>query len=286
MKSNCATPSPFGSVSCFVVEVCLSNYNLNSFVIHQAPYSKGYQWSLMHREVLGSIWKIGRYPIKVSEVLEEGEGGAQAPQWKITKIYSFLKNTDRGPLRGGRGGGTGSSCSPEINWLVPLFIKNLFFLCSMQFPNIVFLPLKIWPLICNPEINASFPSAIFHCSQKSQTEPQYWLGPPSPPRKSQSFRLVSFLRNIGMGSHPGKSQRYKFSDPFCKIRLLMTKKQQQCLTFSNCISWTYWSPWQKLLDPHMKIWHHVMYEQNKFKNWMRACSLSLHTVYIDWYTYR
>ena len=69
VKSNCATPSPFGSVSSFVVEVCLSNYNLNSFLIHQASDSKGYQWSLMHREVLGSIWKIGRYPIKVSEVL-------------------------------------------------------------------------------------------------------------------------------------------------------------------------------------------------------------------------
>ena len=62
-------PTPFGRVSFFVVGICLSNYNLNSFLIHQASYSKGYQWNLMHREVLGSIWKIGRYPIKVSEVL-------------------------------------------------------------------------------------------------------------------------------------------------------------------------------------------------------------------------
>ena len=69
VKSNCVIPSPFGSVSCFVVEVCLSNYNLNSFLIHQASYSKGYQWSLIHREVLESIGKIGRYPTKVSEVL-------------------------------------------------------------------------------------------------------------------------------------------------------------------------------------------------------------------------
>ena len=69
VKSNFATPTPFGRVSCFVVGICLSNYNLNSFLIHQASYSKGYQWYLMHNEVLGSTWKIGRYPIKVSEVL-------------------------------------------------------------------------------------------------------------------------------------------------------------------------------------------------------------------------
>ena len=69
VKLNFATPTPFGSVSCFVVGVDLSTYNLNSVLIHQAPYSKGYQSYLMHREVLGSIWKIGRYPIKVSEVL-------------------------------------------------------------------------------------------------------------------------------------------------------------------------------------------------------------------------
>ena len=70
VKSNFATPTPFGSVSCFVVGICLSNYNLNSFLIHQASYSKEYQWYLIHRENLGSIWKIGRYPIKVSEVLK------------------------------------------------------------------------------------------------------------------------------------------------------------------------------------------------------------------------
>ena len=69
VKSNFATPTPFGSISCFVAGVCLSNYNLNSFLIHQASFSKGCQWYLMRREVLGSIWKIGRYPIKVSEVL-------------------------------------------------------------------------------------------------------------------------------------------------------------------------------------------------------------------------
>ena len=69
VKSNFVTPTPFGSISCFVVGVCLSNYNLNSFLIHQASYSKEHQWYIMHREVLGSIWKIGRYPIKVSEVL-------------------------------------------------------------------------------------------------------------------------------------------------------------------------------------------------------------------------
>ena len=69
VRSNFATPTPFGSVSCFVLGVDLSNYNLNSVLIHKASYSKGYQSYLMHRGVLESIWKIGRYPIKVSEVL-------------------------------------------------------------------------------------------------------------------------------------------------------------------------------------------------------------------------
>ena len=69
VKSNFATPTPFGSVSCFVVGICLSNYNLNSILLHRVSFSKGYQWYLMHREVLGSIWKIGRCPIKVAEVL-------------------------------------------------------------------------------------------------------------------------------------------------------------------------------------------------------------------------
>ena len=68
-KSNFATLTPFGSVSCFVVWICMPNYNLDWFLIHQASYSKRYQWYLIHWEVLGSIRKIGRYPIKVSEVL-------------------------------------------------------------------------------------------------------------------------------------------------------------------------------------------------------------------------
>ena len=70
VKSNFATSTPFGSVSYFVVGVCcMSNYILKSFLIHKGSYSKGYQWYLMHREVWGSIWKIGRYPIKASEVI-------------------------------------------------------------------------------------------------------------------------------------------------------------------------------------------------------------------------
>ena len=36
VKSNFATPTSFGSVSCFVVGICLSYYNLNSFLRHQA----------------------------------------------------------------------------------------------------------------------------------------------------------------------------------------------------------------------------------------------------------
>ena len=62
VKSTFANPYPFGSASCFVVEICLSNYNLNSFLIHQASYSKGNQWYLVHREVLGSIWKNRQIP--------------------------------------------------------------------------------------------------------------------------------------------------------------------------------------------------------------------------------
>ena len=83
VKSNFATPTPFGRVSCFVVGICLSNYNLNSFIIHQASYSKGYQWYHMHREVSGSISKIGRYPIKVSEVL------SCAVELRIKQVYKF-----------------------------------------------------------------------------------------------------------------------------------------------------------------------------------------------------
>ena len=55
VRSNFATPTPFGSVSCFVVGVDMSNYNLNSVLIHQGSYSKGYQAYLMHRGVLESI---------------------------------------------------------------------------------------------------------------------------------------------------------------------------------------------------------------------------------------
>ena len=87
MKSNSATPTPFGSVSCFVIGVCLSNYKLNSFLIHHASYSKWYQWYLMHREVLGSIWKIGRYPIKVSEVLCVTLGYKSYLSAKFTKTF-------------------------------------------------------------------------------------------------------------------------------------------------------------------------------------------------------
>ena len=71
MKSNFAPPTPFGSISCVIVGVCLSNYNLNLFLIHQASYSKENQRYLVHREVLGSIWKI------VSEVLHSLSGMCQ-----------------------------------------------------------------------------------------------------------------------------------------------------------------------------------------------------------------
>ena len=69
--SNFATPTPFGSVSCFVVGICLSNYNFNPFLIHefQCPIQKDTSDILY----IGKFWeaskKIGRYPIKVSEIL-------------------------------------------------------------------------------------------------------------------------------------------------------------------------------------------------------------------------
>ena len=88
VKSNFATPTLFGSVTCFVVGICLSNYNLNSFLIHQASYSKGYQRYFMHRENLGSIWKIGRYPIKVSEVLDKNGYNQMISYWPSDRTYA------------------------------------------------------------------------------------------------------------------------------------------------------------------------------------------------------
>ena len=40
VKSNFATPTLFGSVSCFVVGICLSDYNLNSFLYIKRPNQK------------------------------------------------------------------------------------------------------------------------------------------------------------------------------------------------------------------------------------------------------
>ena len=53
----------------------------------------------------------------------------------------------------------GGTCSPEINWLVPLFPKNrkVVFLCSL-FRNSVFVPLSPSKFdLCSPEINTLFP---------------------------------------------------------------------------------------------------------------------------------
>ena len=41
--SNFASPTPFGSISCFVIKACLLNYKHYSFLIHQKFYSRGYQ---------------------------------------------------------------------------------------------------------------------------------------------------------------------------------------------------------------------------------------------------
>ena len=40
VESNFATPTPFGSVSCFVVGICLSNYYLNLFLYIKRPNKK------------------------------------------------------------------------------------------------------------------------------------------------------------------------------------------------------------------------------------------------------
>ena len=117
VKSNFATPTPFRSVSCFVVGICLFNYNLNSFLIHQAPYQKGYQWYIMHREVLGSIWKIGRYPIKVSEVLWVVE--IVEPQHEISNnvVCATSKGSDQ----------PAHTCSIRADWSEPLLVAWIFY---------------------------------------------------------------------------------------------------------------------------------------------------------------
>ena len=79
MKSNFAPPAPFGRISGFVMGVYLSNYKFYLFLIYQTSYLKGYQWYLIRREVLGSIWKIGRYPISVRGPLQSDD--------KICEIY-------------------------------------------------------------------------------------------------------------------------------------------------------------------------------------------------------
>ena len=91
VRSNFATPSPFGSVSCFVVGVFLSTYNLNLFIIHQASYSKGYQWYLIHRETYQSV----RGPLCLALILSFSTGivwrhspgrSRSNPKW-LTSIY-------------------------------------------------------------------------------------------------------------------------------------------------------------------------------------------------------
>ena len=95
VKSNFATPTPFGSVFYFVVGIYLSNYNLNSFIIHQASYSKEYQRYLMHRENLGSIRKIGKYPIKVSEVLIKCSIYTLLTEHSLTGILTNSEDPDK-----------------------------------------------------------------------------------------------------------------------------------------------------------------------------------------------
>ena len=75
---------------------------------------------------------------------------------KMDLIRFFVIDGDRGRLNNTEAlpGGRGYlfPCSPEIDWLVPLFPKNreFVFLCSL-FPNIVFVPIFFSKFdICSP----------------------------------------------------------------------------------------------------------------------------------------
>ena len=49
---------PFDIISCIVTGICLTDYSLFSFIVHQPSYLKGYQWYFIHREVLVRIDKM------------------------------------------------------------------------------------------------------------------------------------------------------------------------------------------------------------------------------------
>ena len=125
----------------FVKEICLSNYNLNSFLIHQASFSKGYQWYLMHREILGSIWKIGRYPIKVSEVLTQGYA---FEKMCFYELYKKLRHNLRFPTMWYvRPAKLQTSLRIRAAWSEPLLVTWMFWLLGYWLNSIlVFLSLK------------------------------------------------------------------------------------------------------------------------------------------------
>ena len=129
MKSNCATRIHFGSISCFVIGVCLSNNNLYSFLIHQASYSKGYQWYLMLREGLGSIRKLCRYPIKMSEVL-------------------YMTFHQYRPLYGYR-----QTVQTQIRQRVMRFLIKIFTDCSQNIPKTIRKKLKVASTTDNSSIH-------------------------------------------------------------------------------------------------------------------------------------
>ena len=82
-----------GSLSCFIVGVFLSNFNLNSFLIHQTSYLKGYLWYLIHQEVLGSIWKIGSF---FSFGVRRKETGLSPNLPNQVSACSFLRTPNQG----------------------------------------------------------------------------------------------------------------------------------------------------------------------------------------------
>ena len=61
---------------------------LSSFLIRQTSYSRGFQGYFKNWEILESIWKIGRYPIKVSEV-------HSSPKKRTDLVENTLKKSYR-----------------------------------------------------------------------------------------------------------------------------------------------------------------------------------------------
>ena len=84
-----------------------------------------------------------KYAVRFKMKSREENYGCNRPIRRcVTKHYDWFALVNKRPSQGGGGRGYLFPCSPEINWLVPLFPKNreVVLLCSL-FPNIVFVHL-------------------------------------------------------------------------------------------------------------------------------------------------